>query len=94
MAAGVTDRLRDVKHLVALWKAYEQQRAEKTGSLMSKFRKAYHLYQAIGFTLLPLVVLYEVYVQRAPKVILISIPLFIGFAWVSYQTVKRDWNSK
>ena len=29
MAAGVTDRLRSIEDLVALWEAYEQRRAER-----------------------------------------------------------------
>jgi hypothetical protein len=69
----------------------------KTGSLMAwrqRFRKAYRLYRTIGFIALIPVVLYEVFAQGAPKVILISIPIFIGFAWVSYETLKRTWIAK
>ncbi len=52
------------------------------------------LYRTIGSIVMPAIVLYWVFAWGAPKMFLITIPIFVGFGWVSYETLKRAWNSK
>jgi hypothetical protein len=57
---------------------------------MMGLRKAYYLYQAVGFVVLVPVMTYEVFKMRIPKVVLlVCIPAYCVLAVGSYQIFKN-----